>query len=61
MTEQKLVEKVNSLIGDYNISYAIIHECSTQTSDYKLCVQNVLGVANAESSMFKAGMKPSNN
>lgn len=60
-TEKKIAEKLNSLIGDYNISYAVIHECSTQTSDYKLCVQNVLWVANAESSMFKAGMKPTNN
>lgn len=60
-TEKEIAEKLNSLIGDYNISYAIIHECSTQTDDYKLCVKNVLGIANAESSMFKAGMKPSNN
>jgi hypothetical protein len=60
-TEKEIAEKLNSLIGDYNISYAIIHECSTQTSDYKLCVKNVLWVANAESSMFKAGIKPSNN
>ena len=60
-TEKEIAEKLNSLIGDYNISYAIIHECSTQTSDYKLCVKNVLGIANAESSMFKAGMKSSNN
>lgn len=60
-TEKEIAEKLNSLIGDYNISYAIIHECSIQTNDYKLCVKNVLWVANAESSMFKAGMKPSNN
>lgn len=60
-TEKEIAEKLNSLIGDYNISYAIIHECSTQTDDYKLCVKTVLWVANAESSMFKAGMKPSNN
>jgi len=60
-TKKEIAEKLNSLIGDYNISYAIIHECSTQTDDYKLCVTNLLWVANAESSMFKAGMKPSNN
>ena len=60
-TEKEMAEKLNSLIGDYNISYTIVHECSSQTSDYKLCIKNVLGVANAESSMFKAGMKPSNN
>ena len=60
-TEKEMAEKLNSLIGDYNISYTIVHECSIQTSDYKLCIKNVLGVANAESGMFKAGMKPSNN
>lgn len=61
MTEQKLAEKVNSLIGDYNISYTIVHECAVQTDDYKLCIKNVLWVANAESSMFKKWMYPSNN
>lgn len=60
-TEKEIAEKLNSLIGDYNISYAVVHECSIQTDDYKLCIKNVLWVANAESSMFKAGMKPSNN
>lgn len=60
-TEKEIAEKLNSLIGDYNISYAVVHECSMQTNDYKLCIKNVLWVANAESSMFKAGMKPSNN
>lgn len=60
-TEKEIAEKLNSLIGDYNISYAVVHECSIQTDNYKLCIKNVLWVANAESSMFKAGMKPSNN
>ena len=60
-TKKEIAEKLTSLIGDYNISYAIIHECSTQVDDYKLCVINLLGVANAESSMFKNWMKPSNN
>ena len=60
-TEKEIAEKLNSLIGDYNISYTVVHECSIQTDDYKLCIKNVLWVANAESSMFKAGMKPSNN
>ena len=60
-TEKEIAEKLNSLIGDYNISYTIVHECSLQTKDYKLCIKNVLWVANAESSMFKAWMKPSNN
>lgn len=60
-TEKEIAEKLTSLIGDYNISYTVINECSTQTSDYKLCVVNLLGVANAESSMFKNWMYPSNN
>lgn len=60
-TEKNIAEKLSTLIGDYNISYAIIHECSTQLDDYKLCVKNLLGVANAESSMFKKWMEPSNN
>ena len=60
-TEKDIAEKLSTLIGDYNISYTIIHECSTQLDDYKLCVKNLLGVANAESSMFKKWMNPSNN
>ena len=60
-TKKDIAEKLSTLIGDYNISYAIIHECSTQLDDYKLCVKNLLGVANAESSMFKKWMEPSNN
>ena len=60
-TEKELAGKLNSIIGDRNISYTIVHECSMQTKDYKLCIKNVLWVANAESSMFKKWMKPSNN
>lgn len=59
--EKEMAEKLNSLIGDYSISYTIVHECSVQTEDYKLCIKNVLWVANAESSMFKKWMYPSNN
>ena len=60
-TERELASKLNSLVGDYNISYTIVHECSEQTADYQLCIKNVLWVANAESSMFKNWMKPTNN
>ena len=60
-TEKEMAEKLNSLIGDYSISYAVVHECSMQTNDYKLCIKNIMWVANAESSMFKKWMKPSNN
>ena len=61
MTERKLVEKVNSLVGNESISYAIVHECATQTDDYKQCIKNVIWVSNAESGMFKKAMYPSNN
>lgn len=61
MTEQKLVEQVNSLIENESISYAIVHECATQTDDYKQCIKNVIWVSNAESGMFKKAMYPSNN
>ena len=61
MTEAKLADKVDNLIGDYNISYTIVHECASQTEDYELCIKNVLWVANAESGMFKKWMYPSNN
>lgn len=58
----ELANKVNVLIGNYNISYAVVNECTTQAYDsYKHCIGAVLWVANAESSLFKNGMKPSNN
>lgn len=58
----ELANKVNVLIGNYDISYAIVNECTTQAYDsYKHCIGAVLWVANAESSLFKNGMKPSNN
>ena len=61
-TKKKLAEQVDVLIGDYNISYTIVNECTTQvTNNYKKCIQDVVGVANAESTMFKRGMYPSNN
>ena len=61
MTEQRLVEQVNSLVGNESISYAIVHECATQTDDYEQCIKNIIWVSNAESGMFKRGMYPSNN
>lgn len=56
-----LTEKVNSLVGNESISITIVKECMSQTEDYKLCIQNLVGVASAESSVFKKGMYPSNN
>ena len=61
-TKVELANKVNALIGDYSISYAIVNECTTQVyDDYKHCIESVVGVANAESTLFTKWMKPSNN
>lgn len=62
MTLSGLVEKVNTLVGNYDISRAIVNECTTQAfDDYKHCIESVVGVANAESTLFTRGMNPSNN
>ena len=60
-TEDRIVAEVNKKIGNESISQTVVHECVTKTDDYKLCIKNLLGVANAESSLFKKGMYPSNN
>ena len=60
-TEARIVAEVNKKIGNESISQTVVHECVTKTDDYKLCIKNLLGVANAESSLFKKGMYPSNN
>jgi hypothetical protein len=58
----ELANKVNALIGDYSISYAIVNECTTQVyDDYKHCIESAVGVSNAESTLFTKWMKPSNN
>ena len=60
-TEKRLAEQVDKLVGNYDISYTIVHECSLKVKNYKKCIQDVVGVANAESTIFKKGMYPSNN
>lgn len=61
-TKVGLANKVNALIGDYSISYAIVNECTTQVyDDYKHCIESVVWVSNAESTLFTKWMKPSNN
>lgn len=61
-TKVNLANKVNALIGDYSISYAIVNECTTQVyDDYRHCIESIIGVANAESTLFTKWMKPSNN
>lgn len=56
-----LIEKVDSLVEDESISEAIVTACMKHQEDYKLCIKNLIGVSNAESGIFKKGMKPSNN
>lgn len=61
-TKVGLANKVNALIGDYSISYAIVNECTTQVyDDYRHCIESIVGVANAESTLFTKWMNPSNN
>lgn len=62
MTKDYLKERVDALVGDYNISSAIVEECTKQVPDnYKKCIRDVIWVANAESTLFKKWMYPSNN
>ena len=61
MTKERLTNGVNELIGNYDISKAIVDECTTQVEDYITCIKSVVGVANAESTMFTKGMYPTNN
>ena len=60
-TKKRLAEQVDKLVGNYDISYTIVHECTSKVENYKKCIQDVVGVANAESTIFKKGMYPSNN
>lgn len=62
MTKDYLKERVDALVGDYNISSAIVEECTTQVPDnYKKCIRDIIWVANSESSLFKKWIYPSNN
>jgi len=60
-TKKRLAEQVDKLVENYNISYTIVQECTSKVENYKKCIQDVVGVANAESTIFKKGMYPSNN
>lgn len=55
-----VVEKVDNLLGDYITSEIIVDNCMLKTENYILCIKNVVGVANAESSLFKR-VSSSNN
>ena len=48
-----IVEKVDNLLGDYISSEIIVDNCMEKTENYILCIKNVVGVANAETSLFK--------
>lgn len=61
MKKERLAHQVDKLVGDYDISYSIVNECTSRVENYKKCIQDVVGVANAESTIFKKGMHPSNN
>lgn len=62
MTKNYLKEKVNALVGDYNISSTIVEECTTQVPDnYIQCLKSAVWVANAESTLFTRWMSPTNN
>lgn len=62
MTKDYLKERVDALVGDYNISSAIVEECTAQVPDnYKKCILDIIWVSNAESTIFKKWMRPSNN
>lgn len=61
-TLESLANKVDAVIGDYNISYAIVKECTEQVfDDYKQCIKSIVGVSNAESTLFTKWMSPTNN
>ena len=59
--KDSLIAKVDLLVENKSISAAVVESCMEITEDYKLCIKNVLWVSNAESTMFKNWMYPSNN
>lgn len=62
MTRQNLINRVDALVGNYSISTAIVDECTTQVpKNYNKCIKDVIWVSNAESTIFKNWMYPSNN
>lgn len=58
---QALVDQVSLLVPTASIAEAVVESCIKYTEDVNLCIKNVLGVANAESGMFKKSMTPTNN
>lgn len=58
--EDSLIEKVDNLLGDYITSEIIVDNCVSKVEDYTWCIKNVIGVANAESSLFKKVSRSNN-
>lgn len=58
---QALVDQVSLLVPTVFIAEAVVESCIEYTEDVNLCIKNVLGVANAESGMFRKSMTPTNN
>lgn len=48
-----LISKIRTVVWSYTISEAIVVWCMNHTEDYILCMKHTVGVANAESSIFK--------
>ena len=48
-----ILEQVESVVWNLSISTAIVDGCMNTTEDWYLCINNLMGVANAESSLFK--------
>lgn len=55
-----LLEQVESVVGNLSISTAIVDGCMNHTEDWYLCINNLMWVANAESSLFKRVSKSNN-
>ena len=58
--EDGLIEKLDNLLGDYITSEIIVDNCFSKVEDYTWCIKNVIGVANAESSLFKKVSRTNN-
>lgn len=57
---QNILEQVESVVDNLSISTVIVDGCMNTTEDWYLCINNLMWVANAESSLFKR-VSSSNN
>lgn len=49
----ELIQRLNTVVWSETISEAIVIWCMNHTENYMLCMKHTVGVANAESGMFK--------